>query len=83
MNKALLLAGIAIVAASKAMILKSILLDSPAYQKCMSETPVGVAQMCGTDPFLYFILGWLVTAGGFILVVFGLRMPATKKSIPR
>jgi hypothetical protein len=36
MNKALVFAGIAIVAVSKFIILKSILVDSPAYQKCVS-----------------------------------------------
>lgn len=75
MNKALVFAGIAIVAASKAIILKSILIDSPAYERCLSG---GVAQVCGTDPFVYFIAGWFVTVAGFILLVFGLRMPATK-----
>jgi len=75
MNRALVIAGIAIVAASKAIILKSILIDLPAYQRCVSEVP-GLA--CGTDPFAYFIIGWFVTVGGFILLVFGLRMPAAK-----
>lgn len=78
MNKILLLAGIAMVAVSKAIILKSVLLDMPAYQKCVTETPVGVAQLCGADPFLYFILGWLVTASGAALLIVGLRMPATR-----
>lgn len=78
MNKALLLAGIAIVAVSKAIILKSILVDSPAYQKCVSEMSIGVVQTCGTDPFFYFMLGWFVTVGGAIMIIFGLRTPATK-----
>ena len=78
MNKALLLAGIAVVAVSKATILKSILVDSPAYRRCVSEMAIGVAQTCGTDPFLYFILGWFVTVGGFVLIIFGLKMPAAR-----
>jgi hypothetical protein len=83
MNKALVFAGIAVVVISKVIVLKSILLDSPAYQRCMSDGP-SVAQACGTDPFVYFILGWFVTVGGFILLVFGLKMPATtRRSISR
>ena len=77
MNKTLILAGIVVVAISKGIILKSILVDSPSYQKCMSNGPV-VSQACVTDPFNYFILGWFVTVGGFVLLVFGLRMPATR-----
>lgn len=74
MNKLLVFAGIAIVAISKAIVLKSILIDSPAYQRCLSDA--SIAQACGTDPFAYFIIGWFVTAGGFILLIFGLKMPA-------
>ena len=75
MNKALVFAGIAIVAVSKVIVLKSILVDSPAYQRCVSE---GRASLCGTDPFPYFILGWFVTVGGFVLLIFGLKMPAAR-----
>lgn len=75
MNKALVFAGIVVVAVSKFIVLKSILIDSPAYQRCVSEGP---SLACGTDPFAYFILGWFVTVGGFILLVFGLRMPAAR-----
>ncbi|MEP0825879.1 MAG: hypothetical protein HRF40_10365 [Nitrososphaera sp.] len=81
MNKGLVLAGIAVVVISKVLILRSILVDSPAYQKCLSAS--GVAQACGTDPFTYFIVGWFVTVGGFVLLVFGLRMPTTRRSISR
>ena len=74
MNRALVFAGIAVVAVSKFIILKSIVVDSPPYQKCVSA----VAGACGTDPFAYFVLGWFVTVGGFVLLVFGLRMPAAR-----
>jgi hypothetical protein len=84
MNKTLVLAGIAVVAISKIIVLKSILVDSPVYQRCVSDESTSVAQaVCGTDPFVYFILGWFVTVGGFILLVFGLKMPATRRSISR
>jgi hypothetical protein len=82
MNRALVFAGIAVVVISKVIVLKSILVDSPVYQRCISDGP-SVAEACGTDPFVYFILGWFVTVGGFILLVFGLKMPATRRSISR
>jgi hypothetical protein len=79
MNKALVFAGIAVVVISKVIVLKSILIDSPAYQRCLSDGSSTVAQAaCGTDPFVYFIIGWFVTVGGFILLIFGLRMPTTR-----
>jgi hypothetical protein len=73
MNKAIILAGIGIVAVSKFIIVKSILVDSPAYRECLT-----VAAACGLDPFAYFIAGWFATVGGFVLIVFGLRMPAAR-----
>jgi hypothetical protein len=78
MNKALIIVGIGIVAVSKFIIIKSILVDSPAYQECLSAA----AGACGADPIAYFVAGWFVTVGGFVLLVFGLKMPATR-SIPR
>jgi hypothetical protein len=78
MNKVLVFAGIAVVVISKVIVLKLILVDLSAYQICMSDGRVGLTQSCGTDPLVYFILGWSVTVGGFILVVFGLKMPATR-----
>ncbi len=77
MNKALVFAAIAVVAISKVFVLKSVLVDLSAYQRCVSDGSVSLAKSCGTDPFVYFILGWIVTVGGFILLVFGLKMPAT------
>ena len=77
MNKILVFVGIAVAVISKAIVLKSILVDMPAYQRCISGSPASLGQSCGNDPFVYFILGWVVTIGGFILLVFGLKMPAT------
>lgn len=78
MNKALVFAGIAVVAISKVIVLKSILVDSSAYQRCISNGHASLAQSCGTDPFVYFILGWFVTVGGFTFLAFGLKMPASR-----
>jgi hypothetical protein len=84
MNKTLVFAGIAVAVISKVIVLKSILIDSPVYQRCVSSDGSSVTQVCGTDPFVYFILGWFVTVGGFILLIFGLRMPpTTRRSISR
>jgi hypothetical protein len=83
MNKFLVFAGIAVVVISKVIVLKSMLVDLPTYQRCISEDAGRLAESCGTDPFFYFIVGWFVTVGGFILLVFGLKMPATRRSISR
>ena len=85
MNKVLVFAGIAVAVISKVIVLKSILINSPVYQRCVSDGSSSVvAQVCGIDPFVYFILGWFVTVGGFILLIFGLRMlPTTRRSISR
>jgi hypothetical protein len=77
MNKVLVFAGIGVVAISKVIVLKSILVDSPAYQRCLSDSTT-VIKACGIDPFAYFILGWFVTVAGFVLLIFGLKMPATR-----
>jgi hypothetical protein len=58
MNKALVFTGVAVVAISKIIVLKSILVDLPVYQRCVSDEPTSMVQaVCGTDPFVYFILG--------------------------
>jgi hypothetical protein len=78
MNKLLVFAGIAVVVISKVIVIKSMLVDLPTYQRCLSDGPIRLAQSCGIDPFIYFIFGWFITVGGFILVIFGLKMPATR-----
>ena len=83
MNNALVFAGIAVVVISKVFVLKSILIDSPVYQRCVSDGSTVAQAACGTDPFVYFILGWFVTVDGFILLIFGVRMPTTRRSISR
>ena len=51
MNKALVFAAIAVVAISKVFVLKSVLVDLSAYQRCVSDGSVSLAKSCGTDPF--------------------------------
>ncbi len=85
MNRVLVFAGIAVVAISKIIVLKSIIVDSLVYQRCVADESASVAQaVCGgTDLFVYFIIGWFITVGGFILLVFGLKMLATRRNISR
>jgi len=73
MNKVLIIAGIAIVAIAKATILKSILVDQPGYERCLSGSVNPGAAACGTDPLVYFMIGWIVTAVGAIVLIYGLR----------
>ncbi len=56
MNKALVFAAIAVAVISKVIVLKSILIDSPVYQRCVSDGSSSVAEACGIDPFVYFIV---------------------------
>jgi hypothetical protein len=74
MNKALIIAGIAVAVVSKIVILKSILIDMPAYEQCTS-----IPTSCGIDPLVYFAIGWVVAIGGFIMIILGFRMPAIRK----
>jgi hypothetical protein len=76
MNKIVVLIALSVIVISKGIVLKSILIDSPAYRSCISEEPLSsnVAHPCGTDPFIYFIIGWFITVGGFVFLIVGLRM---------
>lgn len=82
MNKILVIAGIGIAIISKVIVLKSILIDAPIYQRCVSEGPTA-AHACGMDPFIFFIIGWFVTVAGLILIVFGLRLTGAARRISR
>lgn len=82
MNRIFVLTGIAVIAISKGIVLKSILVDSSVYQRCVSDAASSLTYSCGTDPFTYFILGWFGTVGGFVLLILGLKMPS-KTTISR
>lgn len=73
----MIIAGIAIVAVAKVTIIKSILIDQPAYEQCLSSS---LALGCGTDPFTYFMMGWIITAVGAIVLIYGLRASQAKIS---
>jgi len=68
------------VAVAKATILKSILVDQPAYERCLSGLMNPGSAPCGTDPIVYFMVGWIITAAGAIVLIYGLR---AGKKIPR
>lgn len=88
MNKILLIAGVVIVAFSKAVIVKSILVDQPLYEKCLSGEPFNSGASipvlaCGSDPFTYFILGWITTAVGAAVLILGIRHNTAPARISR
>lgn len=65
---------------AKATILKSILVDQPAYERCLSGSVNPGAAACGTDPLVYFMIGGIITAGGAIVLIYGLK---SGQKIPR
>ena len=85
LNKIIVIAGIAIVAIAKAIILKFALADQPSYEKCLSS----ISNMrsptlaCGADPFAYFIMGWVIVAAGAVILIFGLKIEDSKTRISR
>jgi hypothetical protein len=84
MNKILVMAVIVIVVASKAIVLKSILIDASKYERCVNGLPFDNSdstQVCGIDPFAYFIIGWFVTVAGFIVLIYVLKTNSIKKII--
>lgn len=77
--------GIAVLAVAKAIIVKFMLFDQPAYEKCISSlsnlpTP---ALACGTDPVIYFIIGWVIVAAGGLTLIFGLKADDIRTRISR
>ena len=70
MNKIIIIAGIVIVSIAKITVIKSILIDQPGYEWCLSG-PLALAS--GTDPLNYFMIGWIITAVGAIVLIYGLR----------
>lgn len=68
MHKMLVIAGIILVAVSKVLILKS-LLDQGAYERCIENN----AAMCAPAPFPFFIYGWIITAAGAAVLIYGLK----------
>jgi len=78
LNKTLVIAGIAIVAVSKAIIIKSILVDQPAYERCLSSSPNPSIALCGTDPLIYFMISWMITEAGAMVLIYGLRANRNK-----
>jgi hypothetical protein len=68
MHKPLLIAGIILVAVSKVLILKS-LFDQTAYENCIQSN----AAVCAQAPFPFYIYGWIITAVGAAIVIYGLK----------
>jgi hypothetical protein len=88
LNKVLIIAGIVVLAIAKAIIIKSALIDQPAYERCLSSSAGGIASnfntivpagACGTDPINYFIIAWIVVAAGGVLLIYGLKAASPRK----
>ncbi|HVX02888.1 MAG TPA: hypothetical protein VHA09_07010 [Nitrososphaera sp.] len=75
----LVIAGVILVAVSKILIFKS-LLEQSAYENCIaniSNNPVG-AILCPPAPFPFFIYGWIITAAGAAVLIYGLKYVSLK-----
>ena len=85
LNKIMVIAGIAIVAIAKAIILKFALIDQPSYERCLSAISniPSPTLACGPDPFTYFIMGWIIVAAGAVILIFGLKAEDRKTKISR
>ncbi|HEX6561382.1 MAG TPA: hypothetical protein VF016_05080 [Nitrososphaera sp.] len=68
MHKALVIAGIILVVVSKILILKS-LFEQGAYESCIENN----ASLCASAPFPFFIYGWIITAAGAAVLIYGLK----------
>lgn len=84
MNKILVVAGIIIVAVAKVLILKFVLFDLPAYDRCLaysSSLPAGSsAPGCAGVSFIPFIVGWILVAAGAGILIYGLKADSIPKS---
>lgn len=78
MHKILVIAGVILVAVSKILIFKS-LLEQGAYENCIASNsnPVG-AILCPPAPFPFFIYGWIITAAGAAVLIYGLKYVSLK-----
>ncbi|WP_415282321.1 hypothetical protein [Candidatus Nitrososphaera sp. FF02] len=71
MNKMFIVIGLAIIGVAKVIILKSTLVDIPAYERCVDS----LSSMCGVEPLTYVAIGWAAAIGGFVIFILGLKMP--------
>jgi hypothetical protein len=85
LNRIIVIVGIAIVAIAKAIMLKFVIIDQPSYERCLSSmsTMPSPTLACGADPFIYFIIGWVIVAAGAVILIFGLKVEDKKTKISR
>jgi hypothetical protein len=74
MHKVLVIVGIILVAVSKILILKS-LLDQGSYESCIANNNI---TSCAPAPFPFFIYGWIITAAGAVVLIYGMRYVSLK-----
>jgi hypothetical protein len=84
MNKILVVAGIIIVAVAKVVILKFVLFDLPAYDRCLaygsSLLPGSSAPGCAEVSIIPFVVGWILVAAGAGVLIYGLKADSIPKS---
>jgi hypothetical protein len=68
MHKMLIIVGIILIVISKVVILKS-LFDQGAYESCIERN----AALCAQAPFPFYIYGWIITAVGAVVLLYGLK----------
>ena len=85
LNRIIVIVGIAIVANAKAIMLKFVLIDQPAYERCLSSmsSMPSPSLACGADPFIFFITSWIIVAAGAVILIFGLKVEDRKTKISR
>jgi hypothetical protein len=86
LNKILVIVGIAIVAVGKVLILKFTLVDQPSYERCLSSATSDLLTptlACGSNPFIYFMIGWVIVAVGAVVLILGLKADDMKTKISR
>ncbi|AIF84997.1 hypothetical protein NTE_02962 [Candidatus Nitrososphaera evergladensis SR1] len=72
----MIIVGIILVVVSKVLILKS-LFDQSAYESCIANNH-GNAALCASAPFPFFIYGWILTAAGAAVLIYGLKYVSLK-----
>jgi hypothetical protein len=69
----LIIAGIILIAISKVLILWS-LFGQEAHDNCTTNAAV----ICPDAPFPFFIYGWIITAAGAAMLIYGMKYVSLK-----
>ena len=84
MNKKLVAAGIILIAVAKIIILKYVLFDLPAHDRCIAFTsslpPGSGGPGCSEVSIIPFVAGWILVAAGAGILIYGLKADSIPKS---